>query len=106
MWKEIVKLAKAIHWEDEETTNSAIASAEYGLRLYKIYRSLVYMAYAESKGDKKGVEKWIKAYDKAWADYNKLPEEYPLAASLYTQDYKRYFRASANEKVNELRCGK
>lgn len=106
MWKEIVKLAKAIRWENEEARSHAIGSAVYGLRLYKIYRSLVYMAYADSKGDKKEVKKWIKAYDKAWDSYNKLTEEYPLVASLYTKEYKRHFRASADEKVNKLRCDK
>ena len=37
-WKEIVKLSKTIHWYNEETRDYAIGSAEYGFRLYKIYK--------------------------------------------------------------------
>ncbi|MGQ1784554.1 hypothetical protein [Saccharicrinis sp. GN24d3] len=102
-WKEIVKLAKAIHWENDEAANHAVGSAEYGLYLFKIYRSLIYMAYADSKGDGKGVEKWIKAYDKAWAKYNALPKKYSSLATLYTKEYKRHTRNCADDKVNELR---
>ncbi|MCL5129583.1 hypothetical protein [Algibacter sp. L4_22] len=102
-WKEIVKLAKSIHWRSKETKNHVIGSAEYGLRLYKIYRALVYMSDAEAKGDKKAIDKWIKIYDTAWADYNKLPEQYREVATLYTQEYDRHIAENADKKVNELR---
>ncbi|MDO5971796.1 hypothetical protein Q4Q35_18495 [Flavivirga aquimarina] len=102
-WEDIVKLAKSIHWESKEAESHAIGSAEYGLRLYKIYRALIYMSDAESKGDKKGIQKWIKAYDKAWVDYNKLPEQYNTIATLYTQEYDRHITNNADRKVNELR---
>ncbi|MBU2997974.1 hypothetical protein KO500_16145 [Cellulophaga baltica] len=102
-WKQIVKLAKSIDWDSEETKNHAIGSAEYGLKLYKIYRTLVYMKYADDNGNTKDVKKWIKAYDKAWADYNKLAEKYSTIATLYTQDYKRHIANNADIKVNKLR---
>lgn len=102
-WKEIVKLAKTIHWENGETRDYAVGSAEYGCRLYKIYRILVNMSDAEAKGDMKSVEKWIKAYDKAWVAYNKLPEQYNSLSTLYTQEYNRHITNNANHKVNELR---
>ncbi|MDE3742078.1 hypothetical protein [Maribacter polysaccharolyticus] len=102
-WKEIVKLAKSIDWQNEATKNHAIGSAEYGLRLYTIYRTLVYMQHAEANGNGKEVKKWIKAYDKAWANYNKLAGEYSSIATLYTQDYDRHIANNAHDKVNELR---
>ena len=102
-WKEIVKLAKSIDWENEATKNHAIGSAEYGLRLYTIYRTLVYMQHAEANGKGKEVKKWIKAYDKAWANYNKLAGEYSTIATLYTQDYDRHIAKNANAKVDKLR---
>ncbi|MBP0902987.1 hypothetical protein ACFSKN_13520 [Mariniflexile gromovii] len=102
-WEEIVRLAKSIRWQNEETKNHAIGSSEYGLRLYKIYRILVYMDAAVIKKDEKEVKKWIKAYDKAWKDYNKLAEEYSSIATLYTQDYKRHIANNANLMVNKLR---
>ncbi|MDO7172629.1 hypothetical protein [Mariniflexile sp. AS56] len=102
-WKKIVKLAKSIHWQNKETKSHAIGSSEYGLKLYNIYRTLVYMDNAVSKGDTKEVQKWIKAYDKAWKDYNKLAEKYSTIATLYTQDYKRHIANYADLKVNKLR---
>jgi len=102
-WKTIVKLAKSIEWDSETTKNHAIGSAEYGLRLYKIYRIIINLEDAEHKGDTKAVQKWIKAYDKAWKSYNKLPKQYPMVATLYTQDYSRHIADNANKKVDELR---
>ncbi|UMB61769.1 hypothetical protein MHL31_06085 [Lutibacter sp. A80] len=102
-WKEIVKLAKSIRWKNKETKNHVIGSSEYGLRLYKIYRTLIYMDYAEKQEDTKEVQKWIKAYDKAWKKYNKLPLKYSAIATLYTQDYDRHIANNANRKVDKLR---
>lgn len=102
-WNDIVKLAKSINWQNEETKNHAIGSAEYGLELYTIYRTLVYMKYADDNGNKKDVQKWIKAYDKAWSKYKKLATEYATIATLYTQDYERHTSNNANKKVDKLR---
>ena len=102
-WKQIVKLAKSIDWNNAETKNHAIGSAEYGLKLYKIYRILVYMKHAEDNGNTKAVKKWIKKYDKAWADYNKLEKKYSTIATLYTEEYKRHIANNAGIKVNRLR---
>ncbi|MCB4798844.1 hypothetical protein [Neotamlana laminarinivorans] len=102
-WKTIVKLAKVIDWGSADAKDHAVGSAEYGLRLYEIYRALVYMADANKKGDEKTVQKWIKKYDEAWANYNKLPEEFKNVATLYTQDFERHIANNADKKVNTLR---
>ncbi|MCG9793152.1 hypothetical protein [Flavobacterium algicola] len=102
-WKKIVKLAKSIKWANDETKNHAIGSSEYGLKLYEIYRTLVYIDSAVTKGNEKEVQKWIKAYDKTWVNYNKLAEKYSTIATLYTQDYKRHIGNNAAIKVDKLR---
>ena len=102
-WKQIVKLAKAIDWNNEETKNFSIGSAEYGLRLYKIYRTLVYMSDAVSKNDQKAIQKWIIKYDKAWESYKKIPEEFNSIATLYTQEFNRHIEVNADKKVDKLR---
>ncbi len=102
-WKRIVKLSKAIKWENKETREHAIGSSMYGLTLYKIYRALVNLSYAKVKNDPKVINKWIKMYDKAWEKYNMLPEKYNSLATLYTQEYSRHMRNNADKKVNELR---
>jgi len=103
-WEEIVKLAKSIGWNTEETRNYAIASSEYGLLLYKIYQALIYISDAEVKGDKEGIQKWIKAYDSSWAAYNKLPEKNNSVSTLYTKEYTRHIKNNADSKVNLLRA--
>ncbi|MBP0903851.1 hypothetical protein ACFSKN_05235 [Mariniflexile gromovii] len=102
-WKTIVKLAKSIDWGSEGANDHAVGSAKYGLRLYEIYRILVYISDAESKGNNKAVLKWIKRYDKAWENYNKLSSDYQTIATLYTQDYNRHIANNAHKKVNELK---
>ena len=102
-WKQIVQLAETIDWKSDETKNFAIGSAEYGLRLYTIYRTLVYMSDAVSKNDQKEVDKWINAYDLAWKSYQKLPEEFNGMATLYTKEFIRHIKENADQKVNELR---
>lgn len=101
IWNEIVALAESIEWADEVTREHAISSAYYGLRLYEIYRAIINLSDAEVKQDQAGIQQWIKAYDAAWAVYDKLPDQYPSIASLYTQDYK--IRDNADQHVDGLR---
>ncbi|MDF7799587.1 hypothetical protein P4C99_08925 [Pontiellaceae bacterium B1224] len=103
MWNEIVELAESIQWADDQTRAHAVSSAIYGRDLYEIYRSLVYLSDAEANNDPEGIKKWIKAYDEAWAVYNKLPEQYPLVSTLYTQEYERHIKTPADQYVNQLR---
>jgi hypothetical protein len=103
MWKEIVSLAKSIRWADDATRDFVVGSSYYGLHLYEIYRSLVYLADAAADDDKAAMKKWIEAYDKAWADYKALPENYSDLATLYTQDYTLHIGYTADEEVNRLR---
>ncbi len=104
LWKEIVHLAEAIQWADLKTRSHAIGSSRYGLHLYEIYRSLVYLDDAESRGDKESMKQWIQAYDEAWSVYTKLPEQYPGLATLYTQGYTRHIKNHAHRKTNKLRA--
>ena len=101
IWQEIVELAQSMEWTDKQTRDHAIGSANYGLRLYEIYRSVIYLADAEANNDAEGMKQWIKTYDAAWANYKKLPAQYPSVASLYTQEYK--MKNNADKNVNRLR---
>lgn len=103
LWKEIVELAKSIEWADAVTREHAIGSAYYGLYLYEIYRSVLYLADAEANQDEDGIQSWIQAYDDAWEAYLQLPEQYPSIASLYTKDYGRTVKDQADKHVEELR---
>lgn len=103
IWKEIVQLAHEINWADDKTRTHAISSSKYGLHLYEIYRSLVYLASAEATEDKTEMKRWIEAYDDAWKRYTELPELYPQMASLYSKTYVRHIRNPADAKVNKLR---
>ncbi|MFA5689160.1 MAG: hypothetical protein WC959_08440 [Kiritimatiellales bacterium] len=105
IWKEIVALAEEIQWADAATKEFAIASSLYGLHLYEIYRALIYMADASTRGDANDIRRRICAYDDAWAAYQKLPETYPSCATLYTKEYDCHIfnDNNADKKVEQLR---
>ncbi|CAA6676317.1 MULTISPECIES: hypothetical protein [unclassified Lentimonas] len=104
IWKEILELAQSIEWADDATREYAIGSAEYGLRLYEIYRSIIYLSDAEANGDQQAMADWIAVYDAAWLIYNKLPQRFPSVATLYTKDYSRFMKNNADLKVEALRA--
>ena len=104
LWKEIVDLSHRIVWPDEETRKFAIASAEYGLRLFGIYRAIVFLSDVEARGDRSALPHLLETYDAAWAHYNKLPAEYPEAGTLYTQAHDRWFSTeTAHLHVTKLK---
>lgn len=103
MWNRIVELAKQIKWADKETSEFAISSSLYGKHLYEIYRAVINIAMGERNQDPVAIAKWIKIYDKAWLDYNKLPEIYPNISTLYTQEYSKNIKNNAHKKINTLR---
>jgi hypothetical protein len=104
MWERIVELAKEIKWKDETTKEVAVSSCLYGLNLYKIYRAVVRIAYADKRNDAVEASKWISEYDKSWENYKKLRGQYPnVLATLYEQRYKRFIRDPADAKINRLR---
>lgn len=109
LWKEIVDLSRRITWPDEETRKFVIASAEYGLRLFGIYRAVVFLSDAEARGDESALAHWLEVYDAAWAHYNKLPADYPEAGTLYTQAHDRWFDwmgvENAHLHITKLREG-
>ncbi len=109
LWKEIVDLSRTIVWPDEETRKFAIASAEYGLRLFAIYRTIVHLSDAESRNDAADLARWLESYDEAWTHYNALPVEYPEAGTLYTQAHDRWFEwmgiENAHVHITKLREG-
>jgi hypothetical protein len=103
-WKEIVSLAQQISWPSEELSREALSSSLYGLHLYRIYRAVVYIDYANRNRDTDEIRRWIKEYDAAWTDYKKLPQMYPdVLATLYSQDFKWHIRQPANARIDELR---
>lgn len=105
IWETIVGLAESIEWPDDATREHAIASSKYGLHLYEIYRSLIYLADADADGDEVGTREWMREYDEAWARYDLLPELYDSVASLYTKDYSLYIRDRADGIVETMRDG-
>jgi tetratricopeptide (TPR) repeat protein len=103
IWKQIVKLAKEIKWKDKATRRFAVSSCIYGLDLYKIYRAVIRIAYADKQKNRDEIKKWIKKYDKAWNEYKKLPQLYPdVLSTLYTKEYHLHVKP-ADSKINKLR---
>jgi hypothetical protein len=105
MWTEIVRLASEIQFVDETTKNYALTSSRYGLYLYQIYRAIYYLSAIESGLlDRTLTSQWIKVYDNAWSNFEKLKASEPLCATIYSKTLiKRMKAPSADSKVNGLR---
>lgn len=84
-------------------TQFVISSTEYGLYLYKIYQSLIFLADAEVRNGIVAMQKWILAYDEAWANYSQLAKTYQQLSTLYAKDYKLHIKNPADAKVSALR---
>ncbi len=104
MWKQIVKLSKAIQWDSPATKEFVVGSATYGLHLYEIYRAAVYLSDAEARDDVAAMKRWIGVYDAAWKTYNRLPEQFHSLSSLYTKEYARHCENPLDQKVERLRA--
>jgi hypothetical protein len=103
-WEEIVKLARQINWPSAKLKREAVSSSLYGLHLYRIYRAVVYLDYANRNGDADGIRRWLKEYDNAWADYDALPGKYPeVLATLYGKDFKWHINKPADREVEKIR---
>jgi hypothetical protein len=108
MWKDIVRLSKEIKFADKKTQSYAEVSSEYGLRLYRIYRALFYLsAIKDGLIPDKDTALWLKIYDKAWFDYEKLKKEHTDCPTLYLRDkvlrMQTIFFEPAEESIKPLR---
>lgn len=103
IWEEMLVLANEITWADDATKQFVISSTKYGLYLYQIYQSLVFLEDAEVSKDVGAMKKWIAEYDKAWEQYSNLTQKYPELPTLYAKDYKHHIKNPADDKVNHLR---
>jgi len=108
MWKDIVILSKEIKFANKKTQSFAEVSSEYGLRLYRIYRALFYLsAIKDGLIPDKDTDLWLKIYDKAWLDYEKLKKEHADCPTLYLRDkvqrMQTIFFEPAEESIKSLR---
>jgi len=103
LWQEIVQLAEDIQWPNDEIKGHVVGSSQYGLHLYEIYRSLLYLADAEARKDTAAMKQWINEYDDAWDRYTQLASKYPQLATLYAKDYVLHIKDPADLKVLSLK---
>lgn len=90
LWQEMRSLCDEINAEENPAFKEVLtASTEYGLRLFTAISAgwhLLALGHANSKGDAVSEERIAAAigtFDQAWANYQKLPNDYPSAATLY-----------------------
>ena len=84
IWRQIVELARSIHFADARTADYAVVSSEYGLDLYRITAAGFHLAAGEDPA------RWLAEYDAAWRDYRALPSESDQCATLYRPDVMTY----------------
>ena len=80
IWRQIVELAKRIHFADARTADYAVVSCEYGLHLYRTTAAGFHLAAGEDR------QHWLAEYDAAWRDYRALPATSNQCATLYRPD--------------------
>lgn len=109
LWENIVRLSNQIQFADKATASYVKVSSEYGLHLYKIYRSLFYLSALKNgaiPADQKSY--WLKTYKLAWTQYEALKKKYPDCPTLYNKDEvrrpeKKYFAEPADKIINSMR---
>ena len=71
---------------DAELKTVILTSCEYGLRFFSCIQAswkLLLLAQQDGSSDKALLQSALQDTDAAWKSYEKLPEEYPAAATLY-----------------------
>ena len=103
LWEEIVRLAGEVKCRDKATESYILTSALYGLRLFRMVEAGWDVMATGLEGDLLGrahdtarLRSAIERYDRAKADYMRLPAERPDAATLFTDNYVRIGGVSKN----------
>ena len=103
LWEEIVRLAGEVKCRDTATESYILTSALYGLRLFRMVEAGWDVMATGLEGDLLGrahdtarLRSAIERYDRAKADYMRLPAERPDAATLFTDNYVRIGGVSKN----------
>lgn len=104
-WEEICKLSKKISVPDKLTDSVMKVSCEYGLNMYKIYRSLFHLSGVKNNILNENKDKYISEYDMAWSNLERLEREYPeVCPSLFSKKViRRTWDSVADNVVNSMR---
>jgi hypothetical protein len=103
IWTKIVSLAEQVQWPDPELEAFAHGSVYYGLGLARIYHALFHLDVAKRAKAPLAIRRGIEAYEKAWEEYEALPQRFPTLSTLYQQSYDRHIQHPAKLVVNELK---
>ena len=105
LWEEIVRLAGEVKCRDKATESYILTSALYGLRLFRMVEAGWDVMATGLEGDLLGrahdtarLRSAIERYDRAKADYMRLPAERPDAATLFTDNYVRVELSAAQSR--------
>ncbi len=105
MWQEIIKLSGSICFKDEKTSDYVKVSSKYGLCLFRIYRSIFYLAAIDKNlYPRSELKEWIDEYDTAWLEYQLLAALNSNCPTLFSKDKAlRMPFIPADNEVNRLR---
>lgn len=105
LWKQIVTLSKKISINDKQTKEAIQITSEYGLQMYKIYRSVFYLSAIKKNKIQSDKDIYINEYDKAWHSLNELAITHPTACpSLFSKTIiRRTWPKVADTSIQEMR---
>lgn len=104
-WEEICKLSKKISVPDKLTDSVMKVSCEYGLNMYRIYRSLFHLSGIKNNILNEDKDRYIREYDSAWNNLEKLEKEHSeVCPSLFSKKViRRTWDSVADNVVNSMR---
>lgn len=108
IWEEIARLAESVRLADKSDECYVRTSAQYGLRLYRIYEAGWTVTLLGYQGDKTGVydkeaiADGIRRYDEAWCNYRRLPDEAPDCATLFDGHFARYHISQDHNSIDPV----
>ena len=106
LWEEIARLAETVKMADKADEHYVRTSAQYGLRLYRIYEAGWTVTLHGYRGDRTGVydkaaiADAICRYDEAWKDYRRLPSEAADCATLFDGHYANYHISQDHNSID------
>lgn len=105
LWTEIVALSNKLRIDDKYKQETIRVTSEYGLRMYKIFRSVFYLSAIKKEVSSADKMIYLAEYDEVWKSLEELMRVNPaFCPSLYSKTImRRTYPEIADKAINEMR---
>ena len=108
IWGELATIARAVTSGSPATRDYLVVSTDYGRHLYRIHQAFFHLCAlrgADGKGtaaDRPEIDRWLAAYDAAWADFRALPATSQQCATLYREEKTQHQKSPGIDEVAKM----